>query len=85
MPISVTKYMVSRTRCFYTIAHLKRPPLRAFGALQWAFFISALVTVTLQPINYLLYLDYSAKGRIIIYNRHFKGAKVYYEADIEIP
>jgi len=29
----------------------------------------------LQPINYLLYLDYSAFGRIIIYNRHFKGAK----------
>ena len=44
---------------------------------MWAFFIRALVTVTLQPINYLLYLDYSAKGRIIIYNRHFKGAKVY--------
>ena len=45
---------------------------------RWAFFIRALVTVTLQPINYRLYIDNSAKGGIIKYNLHFKGAKVYY-------
>jgi len=49
---------------FYTIAHVKRPPLCTEGALQWAFFERALVAhyvvATLQPINHLLYLDYSA-------------------------
>jgi len=35
-----------------------------------------LVTVTFQPINHLLYINNSAKGRIIIYNRRLKGEKV---------
>jgi hypothetical protein len=38
--------------------------------------IRALVTVTLQPINYLLYINNSAFSGIIKYNRHFKGAKI---------
>ena len=50
-------YVNTRLKCItalYTITHLKRPPK------GWAFFERALVTVTLQPINYLLYLDNSA-------------------------
>jgi hypothetical protein len=55
---------------FHHCTYIKRPPKGG------AFFIRALVTVTLQPINYLLYVDYSAFGRILIYNLHFTPFRI---------